>query len=128
MNDILFLVVCRFDWLTRRLHKQLLDAQVRDLYARAGLAHAQAIETLSTGAHINLEETREPWAFWEKVYANRGFVTLHDSAFSLAVTHGRLLTDLLDERLEKGRTAVLHAERHRPPTKPTATDAPIDAP
>ncbi len=72
-----------------------------------------AISCLYMGKCIGFEGLFDEWAFWEREYTRRGFITISMDDFTAAGGYGKPITHLLFKRRDVDEEPILHAERYR---------------
>ncbi len=80
-HRILFFVAFRWSWFARMVSTWLTDDEVQKIYKRTGEIFGCAVSYLYMGEAVGFENMLNTWAFWEREYARRGFVTLSVNVF-----------------------------------------------
>ncbi len=113
LHKLLFAIAFEWAWFGRRVSKWLTDKERQFFYVRAGKRFGCAVSYLYMGECIGFEKLLNQWAFWEKEYASRGYVTLSVDDFNEAGGHGQSINHLLDKRRADGEAPIFHATRYR---------------
>lgn len=112
-HKLMFAVALKWAWFARLVSKQLTNDEMQTIYAREGSNFGSVVSHLAMGECIGFREMFESWAFWEREYTRRGFVTLSVDAFVDAGGWGHSLDGLLGKWRLVNEYPIYHAERYR---------------
>ena len=118
MNDYLYeskMSKADHNKVTKEISEVLPTSHIAKIYLDAGLNFAHSYQRFVEGKNqlLDTAELLDEWCFWENKYVMRKFQPLSLTDFLDSDIYGKSLKRILETRLKRGETPLLHACEYR---------------